>query len=288
MDFLGQNKQGISRRKAGGKKHEQFMRVHPLFQGGKIFFCEELQGSPDMKELLEELGYVTWEAIASTHDDGLDAISMLPGIGNLWTAYTVASDIKDNINTNTTNTEQQKPSSKATENINKTNNTHNTINENNPKESKKSGFFKNLLKYGLPAYAATEIISSLFSSDEDVKSNDYKTDYNVEGKKLSNDFELNKTKEEIKAQSNKNNSSDLSETLSKTLDKDKEINDKKFEAFRNDLKEIKELLGQLINVSGAHAEISNVSAKASQIIAGNSMVKDYYEHNSNYSFEFQN
>ena len=219
---------------------------------------------------------------------GSDAISMLPGIGNLWTAYTVASDIKDNINTNTTNTEQQKPSSKATENINKTNNTHNTINENNPKESKKSGFFKNLLKYGLPAYAATEIISSLFSSDEDVKSNDYKTDYNVEGKKLSNDFELNKTKEEIKAQSNKNNSSDLSETLSKTLDKDKEINDKKFEAFRNDLKEIKELLGQLINVSGAHAEISNVSAKASQIIAGNSMVKDYYEHNSNYSFEFQN
>jgi prephenate dehydrogenase len=54
------------------------MRVHPLFQGGKIFFCEELQGSPDMTELLEELGYVTWEAIASTHDDGLDCISMLP------------------------------------------------------------------------------------------------------------------------------------------------------------------------------------------------------------------
>ena len=71
---LGQpfGSEGISRRRAGGKKHEQFMRVHPLFQGGKMFFCEELRDSPDMKELLEELGYITWEAIASTHDDGLD------------------------------------------------------------------------------------------------------------------------------------------------------------------------------------------------------------------------
>lgn len=69
--------EGISRRRAGGDKHEQFMRVHPMFQSGKMFFCEELQDSPDMAELLEELDYITWESINSKHDDGLDCISML-------------------------------------------------------------------------------------------------------------------------------------------------------------------------------------------------------------------
>ena len=219
---------------------------------------------------------------------GSDAISMIPGVGNIWTAYTVGSDIKDTI---TENLNTEKPnSSKATENINK--NSGNSGNSG----TKKSGFFKSLLKYGLPAYAGFEIIDSLFGSDEKdsgnngnigIKSNDYKNDYNLENK-LTNNTELNKTKEEIKINDNKNNSNELSESISKTLDKDKEINDKKFEAFRSDLKEIKELLIQLINVSGTHAEISNISAKASQIIANNSINKDFYEHNSNFSFEFQN
>ena len=221
---------------------------------------------------------------------GSDAISMLPGVGNAWTAYTIGSDIKDVV---TENIGTEKPnSSKATENINKTNENINNNNNNDNKTSKKSSFFKNLLKYGLPAYVGVEILDSLFGSDEKensigIKSNDYKNDYNIDNK-LNNDTELNKTKEEIRSISNKNNSTEISDALSKTLDKDKEMNDKKFEAFRNDLKEIKDLLIQLINVSGTHAEISNISAKASQIIAENSITKDFYEHNSNFSFEFQN
>lgn len=70
-------KEGISRRQATGAKHEQFMRVFPLFQQHKIFFPEELKESPDMKEVLNELNYITYEGIGSKHDDALDCISML-------------------------------------------------------------------------------------------------------------------------------------------------------------------------------------------------------------------
>lgn len=73
-------KEGISRRQATGAKHEQFMRVHPLFQQHKIYFPEELKGTPDMKEILNELDYVTYEGIGSKHDDALDGISMLASI----------------------------------------------------------------------------------------------------------------------------------------------------------------------------------------------------------------
>ena len=79
---------GITRRKAGGDKHMQFMRAHPLFQDGRIFFCEELLSKPkmsadgkykiDFAELLDELTYLTYEAITSKYDDALDGISMLP------------------------------------------------------------------------------------------------------------------------------------------------------------------------------------------------------------------
>lgn len=70
-------KEGISRRQATGAKHEQFMRVHPLFQQHKIYFPEELRESADMKEVLNELAYVTYEGIGSKHDDALDCISMI-------------------------------------------------------------------------------------------------------------------------------------------------------------------------------------------------------------------
>ena len=62
-------KEGISRRQATGAKHEQFMRVHPLFQQHKIYFPEELKDTPDMKEVLNELNYVTYEGFGSKHDD---------------------------------------------------------------------------------------------------------------------------------------------------------------------------------------------------------------------------
>lgn len=73
-------KEGISRRQAQGAKHEQFMRVHPLFQQHKIYFPEELKDTPDMKELLNELNYVTYEGFGSKHDDALDGISMLAAV----------------------------------------------------------------------------------------------------------------------------------------------------------------------------------------------------------------
>ena len=70
-------KEGISRRQATGAKHEQFMRVFPLFQQHKIHFPEELKDSPDMKEVMNELNYITYTGIGSKHDDALDCISML-------------------------------------------------------------------------------------------------------------------------------------------------------------------------------------------------------------------
>lgn len=103
-------KEGISRRQATGAKHEQFMRVFPLFQQHKIFLPEDLKDSPDMKEVLNELNYITYEGIGSKHDDALDCISMLanmetitPSIqqdipevfidrGSIWSAF----DAEDN------------------------------------------------------------------------------------------------------------------------------------------------------------------------------------------------
>ena len=70
-------KEGISRRQATGAKHEQFMRVHPLFQQHKIYFPEELRHTKDMEEVMNELNYITYEGIGSKHDDALDCISML-------------------------------------------------------------------------------------------------------------------------------------------------------------------------------------------------------------------
>ena len=70
-------KEGISRRQATGAKHEQFMRVHPLFQQHKIYLPEELQDTPDMKEIINELSYITYTSIGSKHDDALDGISMI-------------------------------------------------------------------------------------------------------------------------------------------------------------------------------------------------------------------
>ena len=70
-------REGISRRQAMGAKHEQFMRVHPLFQQHKMYLPEELRETPDMVELINELDYITYEGIGSKNDDGLDGISML-------------------------------------------------------------------------------------------------------------------------------------------------------------------------------------------------------------------
>lgn len=69
--------EGIMSRLEGGNKHWRFRLSLPLFQNHKIWFPEELRETPDMKELIEELEYVTYNGIGSRHDDGLDLISMI-------------------------------------------------------------------------------------------------------------------------------------------------------------------------------------------------------------------
>ncbi len=49
----------------------------PYFQNQKIWFANELKGSLDMNELLEEIKYTTYSGFGSSHDDGADIISQL-------------------------------------------------------------------------------------------------------------------------------------------------------------------------------------------------------------------
>ena len=62
----------------------------PTFEKKKFWLPEDLKTTPDMKEMLEELKYVTYLGIGSKHDDGLDLISqvgmidyILPSMGSL-------------------------------------------------------------------------------------------------------------------------------------------------------------------------------------------------------------
>lgn len=71
------NSEGILSRAAGGNKHMRFKYMMPSFERHKIHFAEELRNTADMKEMLEELNYVTFESIGSKKDDGLDLISQL-------------------------------------------------------------------------------------------------------------------------------------------------------------------------------------------------------------------
>lgn len=73
----GENSVGIRVKKMKGAKHDRFKLTVPLFQQGKIWICEELKGTPDLEELLEELRFVTVDGFGSKHDDGCDLISML-------------------------------------------------------------------------------------------------------------------------------------------------------------------------------------------------------------------
>jgi len=64
--------------KSGGvKKIDRFRPMVPMFQHHKIWFANELKGTPQMDELLEELKYLTHESSNSKHDDGLDLISQM-------------------------------------------------------------------------------------------------------------------------------------------------------------------------------------------------------------------
>lgn len=71
------DREGIRSKAAGGNKLERFKYMMPSFETGKIWFPEELRSTPDMKEMLEELKYISFTTIGSAHDDGLDLISQL-------------------------------------------------------------------------------------------------------------------------------------------------------------------------------------------------------------------
>lgn len=73
----GKSEPGITSRKGKTSKHDRFKLAVPLFQTGKIWICEELKGTPDLEELLDELRFVTIEGFGSKHDDGCDLISMM-------------------------------------------------------------------------------------------------------------------------------------------------------------------------------------------------------------------
>ena len=68
---------GIRSRLEGGNKHWRFRMMLPYFQNQKIWFANELKGSLDMNELLEEIKYTTYSGFGSSHDDGADIISQL-------------------------------------------------------------------------------------------------------------------------------------------------------------------------------------------------------------------
>lgn len=71
------NSEGIKSKLEGGNKHWRFRMMLPYFQNRKIWFPQELKGTQDMNELLEEIKYTTYSGFGSTHDDGIDLISQL-------------------------------------------------------------------------------------------------------------------------------------------------------------------------------------------------------------------
>ncbi|MCD6435023.1 MAG: hypothetical protein J7L15_01325, partial [Clostridiales bacterium] len=69
--------EGIRSRLEGGNKHWRFRMMLPYFQNSKIWFPDELKGSPDMNELLNQIKYTTYTGFGASHDDGNDILSQL-------------------------------------------------------------------------------------------------------------------------------------------------------------------------------------------------------------------
>lgn len=81
---------------ASGSKFERFKYMMPSFENKKMWFPESLRETADMKELLEELKYVTFAGIGSKHDDGLDLISQLGMIDYLLPSMSL-DEIEDKL-----------------------------------------------------------------------------------------------------------------------------------------------------------------------------------------------
>ena len=69
--------EGILSRLEGGSKHWRFRMMLPYFQNKKIWFPRELEDTPDMRELMDEIKYATYTAFGTKCDDGADLISQL-------------------------------------------------------------------------------------------------------------------------------------------------------------------------------------------------------------------
>ena len=94
----GSTAEGIRSRMASGSKFERFKYMMPSFENKKMWFPESLRETADMKELLEELKYVTYAGIGSKHDDGLDLISQLGMIDYLLPSMSM-DEIEDKLPT---------------------------------------------------------------------------------------------------------------------------------------------------------------------------------------------
>lgn len=75
-------REGILSKQSKGGKEGRFSVMVPLFQAGKIRFARELNDTTGMRELRNEIDYVTYDEhgrvqFGSVHDDGLDLISQL-------------------------------------------------------------------------------------------------------------------------------------------------------------------------------------------------------------------
>ena len=75
-------REGILSKQGKGGKEGRFSVMVPLFQAGKIRFARDLNDSSSMRELKNELDYITYDEygrvqFGSVHDDGIDLISQL-------------------------------------------------------------------------------------------------------------------------------------------------------------------------------------------------------------------
>gem|GEM_PF-5717704 len=86
--------EGIRSKLEGGSKHWRFRMTLPMWQNKKIFFANELYGTPDMNELLEEIKYCSYSSFNSTYDDGLDCISQIAMIDILYPARALDEPVK--------------------------------------------------------------------------------------------------------------------------------------------------------------------------------------------------
>ena len=69
--------EGILSRLEKGNKHWRFRMMLPLFQNKKIYFPRELEDTPDMREMMDQIKYATYAGFGTKCDDGADLISQL-------------------------------------------------------------------------------------------------------------------------------------------------------------------------------------------------------------------